>query len=361
MQAQGLCAVRVEAGGVLRRARTVESLVCVDLAVPAGQTVAVVGDGASGRRLLGGVLAGLVTPTAGRVVLDGADVTRAGRGAGSPERVLLLGPHAPSLPRRRRVRALLDEALRRVGGSPAGGAAGDVEALLAGVGLESSVLDRAAGSLEPVAAQRVATALAVAREVPVLVCDEPLADPAGRDLALRLLAAARAGGRGATVVLAEGLVTLPDAVERVVVLHGGRVLEDLPTRGMAHQALHPATHALLRAAGLIDGGGGDLAGVDAQSATLPSATTSTAAKGTSGTPGAGADDDGCVFRALCPRAQPRCATERPELTRPLGASHVVACHFPEAPRGHGAEVRTQAPDDTTAWSAEPTGRDFAEG
>ncbi|MEZ5667643.1 MAG: ABC transporter ATP-binding protein [Alphaproteobacteria bacterium] len=42
---------------------------------------------------------------------------------------------------------------------------------------------------------------------------------------------------------------------------------------------------------------------------------------------AGPPEAGCVFRDRCVRAQPRCATEPPEL-RQLGPGHLVRCHFP---------------------------------
>ena len=205
--------------------------------------------------------------------------------------------------------------------------------------LDLAVLDRTAASLGLREAQRVATALAAARGVALAVCDEPVADPDGLDLALDLLARTRT--YGATVVLAEGLRGLPEAVERIVVLHGGRVIEDLPRPAMADLALHPATHALLRDAGLLEPGS-DGGGTHDSHAEVA---------------------DACVYRALCPRAQPRCSTERPELARPLGAGHVVACHFPEAPAGPtGAATAPMAPQPPApAWAAEPTGRDFAEG
>ena len=53
----------------------VEILRGVDLELPAGQFVAIMGASGSGKSTLLGLLAGLDTATAGKVVIDGVDIT----------------------------------------------------------------------------------------------------------------------------------------------------------------------------------------------------------------------------------------------------------------------------------------------
>src|SRR5260370_41156996 len=65
----------------------VEILRGIDLEVPAGQFVAIMGASGSGKSTLLGLLAGLADATSGRVVVDGVDVT----GLGEDKLALLRG------------------------------------------------------------------------------------------------------------------------------------------------------------------------------------------------------------------------------------------------------------------------------
>src|SRR6202140_3824781 len=53
----------------------VEILRGIDLEIPAGQFVAIMGASGSGKSTLLGLLAGLDAPTTGRIVIDGVDIT----------------------------------------------------------------------------------------------------------------------------------------------------------------------------------------------------------------------------------------------------------------------------------------------
>jgi putative ABC transport system ATP-binding protein len=69
----------IEASGLTKRidsgTHTVDILCGIDLAIPQGQFAAIMGPSGSGKSTLLGLLAGLDTPTSGRVVIDGEDIT----------------------------------------------------------------------------------------------------------------------------------------------------------------------------------------------------------------------------------------------------------------------------------------------
>jgi oligopeptide/dipeptide ABC transporter ATP-binding protein len=247
------------------------------------------------------------------------------------------------LPGRRSVREVLAAAL--ASGATRGGPADPQSPaeLMAEVGLEGSLSDSAVGKLTAHQRALVGLARAVALRPALIVCDQldtMLADE--RTLVVDRLLRLRDEAGTALVILARDLADSVPPCDRVVVMYLGCVMEILDRDDLPAAALHPFTHALALPVGSAgpSGSGVVLKGVPLAPAERPT---------------------GCVFRTRCFRAQGRCADEVPELTRPLGSTHPVACHFPEriAQGAQGRPADVEAAEDLA--SPEPTARDFAQG
>ncbi|MGD9695292.1 MAG: ABC transporter ATP-binding protein [Thermoleophilia bacterium] len=147
---------------------SIEAVADLTFQVPRGQFACMVGPSGCGKTTLLRCLAGLLAPTEGAVVMDGAAVTAPPRGM-----ALVLQEYARSLFPWKSVRANVELPLR-YGGVPKGERADRVEEALASVGLAGrsrSYPWQLSGGMQ----QRVALARAIAVRPKVLVMDEPFA------------------------------------------------------------------------------------------------------------------------------------------------------------------------------------------
>ncbi|MBI3667048.1 MAG: ABC transporter ATP-binding protein [Acidobacteria bacterium] len=207
-------------------ANRVEILRGIDFTVPRGQYVAIMGPSGSGKSTLLGLLAGLDTPTTGRIVLDGEEIT----GLKEDELALLRGRKIgfvfqsyhliPTLTAEENV--LLPMEL--VGnGADAGERARD---LLTAVGLE----DRCGHypvQLSGGEQQRVALARAFMVRPPILLADEPtgnLDSANGRHVLDLLLSLNRQ--EGTTLLLVTHDPELTASADRRITLRDGRIVAD---------------------------------------------------------------------------------------------------------------------------------------
>lgn len=219
-------AVRLE--GVGKRFGAHVALEGVDLEVPRGSFVAVMGANGAGKTTLLDVIAGLTAPTAGRITIAGVDMRRAG-----PRLRAQIGVvgHRPML----YPDLTAGENLRfdaRLFGVPDQGTAVAEAAALMGIG---HILDRTVRTLSRGTTQRVALARALVHRPRVLLLDEPytgLDEVAARSLT-ELLARLHTTERVLLVTMHE-VARAVGGPERVVVLSRGRVVLDGPTRGAVH-------------------------------------------------------------------------------------------------------------------------------
>jgi ABC-type dipeptide/oligopeptide/nickel transport system ATPase component len=270
----------------------------VHLRVSHQERVGLVGESGAGKSSLARAALGLMPLDQGRVLVFGEDVSNsAGRSRAWGTAQLLHQDAAAHLGAGLRVGALVRESARvwRTGEDPVAVA----QEALATVGLA----DRADAHPETLSGgeqRRVGLARVLVARPRLLIADEPTT---GLDAALRWdVVALLRGVPGALLLVSHDLAVVAHTCSRVVIMLGGRVVEDVPTAKLGCGPHHPHTWALLRAAGRADWAG--------PPRLAP-------------TPGTG-----CPLRTECPWADPTCET--PLALRTLAEDHAVACPQAEA-------------------------------
>ena len=206
----------------------------VSLEVRADEIVTVIGANGAGKTTLLKTLAGVLTPSAGRVLLDGADI--GGRPSYRVARAgVVLVPEGRGIFGDQSVRDnLLLGALARRDQRDAEAVAADLERALSHFSALGARLDHAAGSLSGGQQQMLAVARGLMARPRVLLLDEPslgLAPQLVRDIFAVL---GRRRAEGATILLVEQMAAQAlQLADRAYVLERGRITLEGPAAAAA--------------------------------------------------------------------------------------------------------------------------------
>jgi putative ABC transport system ATP-binding protein len=212
-------------------ARRVEILKGITLTIPAGQFVAIVGASGSGKSTLLGLLAGLDTPSAGEIWLDGVPIHNLVEAELAAVRGKKIGFVFQSYQLIQTLTAL-ENVLLPFELNVEGNGMEQARLLLNEVGLKER-LDHYPVQLSGGEQQRVALARAFVVEPPIVMADEPTGnlDSANGKLVLDLLLQ-RNRKAGTTLVLVTHDPEVAAMADRKIVLRDGVVVEDtLPFSG----------------------------------------------------------------------------------------------------------------------------------
>ena len=221
----------------------------VSLSLPESGITAVVGESGSGKSTLARMLARLITPTSGDVLLRGEPIP-AGRDYSRQVQLVLQDPFS-SLNPVHSVRYHLARPLvihRMAGRGPALDAA--IVALLRRVALDESYVDKYPHELSGGQRQRVAIARALAVRPQVLIADEPVSmlDVSIRLGVLNLLADLRDTEGLAILYVTHDIASARYLADTIAVMYAGRVVESGPAAEVTDHPAHPYTQLLLAAA-----------------------------------------------------------------------------------------------------------------
>jgi peptide/nickel transport system ATP-binding protein/oligopeptide transport system ATP-binding protein len=295
-----------------RATATVKAVDGIDLTLPAGSTLALVGETGCGKSTVGRLILRLIEPIAGQVRFQGRDIVGFGerdlRKFRREAQIVFQDPYA-SLNPRMTVRQILAEPLALHHIVPASRRRERVDELLNLVGLDGRFARRYPHEFSGGQRQRIAIARALAVEPKLIVCDEPVSalDVSIRSQILNLLADLQRRLALTYLFISHDLSVVKHIASRVAVMYLGRIVEEAPVDELFANPRHPYTRALLAAIPLPRPGGRRQRPV--LEGEVPSPLSPPA---------------GCHLHPRCPYAIERCRAERPLLIDEGG--HATACH-----------------------------------
>ena len=274
----------------------------VDLEVPVGRTLALVGESGCGKSTIGRSLLRLVEPQAGKLWFDGVDLLRLDAQALRPYRramqIVFQDPLA-SLDPRMRVRDAIAEGMQSFGiGADERERTQRVAALLARVHLEPAQMWRYPHEFSGGQRQRICIARALAVEPRLLICDEATSalDVSIQAQILNLLRDLQAELGLSYLFITHDLGVVRYLADRVAVMYLGQIVEEGDTERIFEDPRHPYTRGLLAAVPSVD----------------PSRR-GVRARVRGDVPSPAHPPSGCRFHPRCDEAFERCPREQPPM------------------------------------------------
>jgi peptide/nickel transport system ATP-binding protein len=289
----------------------------VDLDIPKGSTVALVGESGCGKTSLGKSLLRLVEPTGGSVHFDGNDLTSLSRNDLKPFRrkmqIVFQDPFG-SLNPRMMVGEILSEGMEvhSIGENRQDRTERSAD-LLNRVGLSPDVVSRYPHEFSGGQRQRIGIARALAVNPEFIVCDEPTSalDVSVQAQIINLLEELQADLGLTYLLITHDLSVVEYIADEVAVMYLGKIVERGTREEIFSDPKHPYTRALLSAVPQTDPESG------LQKIELPG-----------DVPSPISPPDGCHFHPRCLERLPHCSDAYPEETT-FSAEHACSCYLHE--------------------------------
>ena len=301
--------------GLLRR--TVAELLAVNdvsFEIYPGETVCVVGESGCGKSTLGRLVLRLLQPSAGRLLIEGEDVTDLSaeqmRKFRRRVQMVFQDPYA-SLNPRLMASEIVTEPLENYEQLSKAARHERAADLLSRVGLRPELMNRWPFEFSGGQRQRLGIARALSLQPALIVADEPVSalDVSVQAQVLNLMLDLQETLGIAYLFISHDLGVVEHIGQRIAVMYLGRIVELADRDALFSSPQHPYTEALLQAAPVPD----------------PRAhRTRPVLEGE--VPSLLDPPSGCTFHPRCPYAVARCKSEVPAL-RHIADGRQVACHL----------------------------------
>jgi oligopeptide transport system ATP-binding protein len=291
----------------------------VDLEIRRGETLGLVGESGCGKSTLARLITGLLPVTAGRIVVDGKEITKL-RGARLRRvrrdmQMIFQDPFA-SLDPRMTVGDIIQEPLDNFHIADRRERDKRVQELLRLVGLNPNFNNRYPHEFSGGQRQRIGIARALAVNPSFIVCDEPVSalDVSIQAQIINLLQDLQREFRLTYLFIAHDLAVVRHLSDRIAVMYLGKVVEVADRVDIYDRPQHPYTKALLSSIPVPD------PAVERRRAPIT-------LKGE--IPSPVNPPSGCRFHPRCPiaRAPGICSEQEPLLEAHGARDQVAACHF----------------------------------
>ena len=285
----------------------------VDLSVYKGEVVGLVGESGCGKSTLGRMVAGILPPSSGDMLVDGINTknmsTEEWRQAQLRIQMIFQDPYASLNPRLRVDNSIGEAAL--IHGLVKGEDIDQyVSEQLERAGLSASYRKRFPHQFSGGQRQRIGIARALAVQPDMLVCDEAVAalDVSIQAQIVNLFMDLRDELDLTYLFISHDLGVVEHFSDRVAIMYLGKIVETASTTEIFARPNHPYTQALLAEIPRITNRKKEFVAIQGE---IPSPLN---------------PPSGCHFHPRCPHAMPRCKEQVPEL-KEISPHHQSACHL----------------------------------
>jgi peptide/nickel transport system ATP-binding protein len=294
----------------------------INLVVPRGATIGVIGESGSGKTTLARTIAGMVAPSAGEILLDGKRLapTLEGRTREQFRRIQFVFQNADTaLNPLHTIERILGRPLEFYHGMKGAARRKRVLELLDLVRLPAAVADRLPGELSGGQKQRINLARALAAQPDLILCDEVTSalDTVVGAAILDLMAELRKELNVSYVFISHDISTVRAICDEIVVLYAGRKVEARKREALALPPFHPYSNLLISSVPALRRGWlEEVEGRDP--AALPPLRQAEQARGV------------CAFLDRCPLRVDGVCNSLPPPRQQLADGGSILCHHSEA-------------------------------